>query len=99
MLNPSCGLSLWRRWSALARRPPWRPRAFSSEVSSASHEENASRQKTGARSDSIRTDRALGDLVNAAFEIGEGLQRLRIGKWQQLHEDDAADVLARIDPE
>src|SRR5216683_7051482 len=34
-----------------------------------------------------------------AFELGKGLQRLRIGKWQELHEDDAGDVLAGIDPE
>src|ERR1700688_3910789 len=42
---------------------------------------------------------SLGNLVKAAFELGKGLQRLRIGKWQELHEDDAGDVLARIDPE
>ena len=43
--------------------------------------------------------RDLGDLVKAAFELGKGLQRLRIGKWQELHQDDAGDVLGRIDPE
>src|SRR5713226_8683437 len=41
----------------------------------------------------------LSDLVKPAFELGKGLQRLWIGKWQELHEDDAGDVLGRIDPE
>ena len=54
---------------------------------------------TGGRRWRADHRRDLGDLVKAAFELGKGLQRLRIGKWQELHEDDAGDVLGRVDPE
>src|SRR6266702_5564720 len=54
---------------------------------------------TGGRRWRADHRRDLGDLVKAAFELGKDLQRLGIGKWQELHEDDAGDVLGRIDPE
>jgi hypothetical protein len=55
--------------------------------------------KSGGRLRRADHRRDLGNLVKSAFELGKGLQRLRIGKWQELHEDDASDVLGRIDPE